>query len=137
MLILQGFLLQGYIVSSPDYEGPDAAFIPGRLEGVVTLDSMRAVSNYKNTLGLSTSTPKIVGYGYSGGSVATGWAASLHQAYAPELLVQGVSKFPEHFASLFVFLALNAFLGRLRTSETFKRGIRTRESSKYFVTEQC
>jgi hypothetical protein len=98
---------------------------------------MRAVSNYKNTLGLSTSTPKIVGYGYSGGSVATGWAASLHQAYAPELLVQGVSNFPEHFASLFIYLALNAFLDRLRTPETFKGGIGTRESSRYFVKKQC
>jgi len=89
MFILQGFLLQGYIVSSPDYEGPEAAFIPGRLEGPVTLDSMRAVSQYKDTLGFSTKTPKIVGYGYSGGSVATSWAASLHNAYAPELPVLG------------------------------------------------
>ncbi|KAH7420250.1 secretory lipase-domain-containing protein [Cadophora sp. MPI-SDFR-AT-0126] len=89
MLLLQAFLLEGYIVSSPDYEGPDAAFIAGRLEGMVALDSMRAVANFRKTLGLSTKTPKIVGYGYSGGSAATGWAASLHQAYASELQVKG------------------------------------------------
>lgn len=89
MLLLQGYLLAGYIVSSPDYEGPEAAFPVGRLEGMVALDSMRAVTKFKDTLGLSTDKPKIVGYGYSGGSVATGWAASLHQAYAPELLVKG------------------------------------------------
>jgi hypothetical protein len=53
------------------------------------LDSMRAVANFKSTLGLNTSTPKIVGYGYSGGAIATGWAASLISSYAPELKVLG------------------------------------------------
>lgn len=89
MLILELYLLQGYIVASPDYEGPDAAFGPGHLEGMSVLDGMRAVQNFKTTLGLSTNTPRIVGIGYSGGSIATGWAASLHQTYAPELLVKG------------------------------------------------
>lgn len=87
--LLQAFLLQGYIVSAPDYEGPDSAFAAGRLAGMGVLDSMRAVANFKSTLGLSTSTPATVGYGYSGGGLATGWAASLQQTYAPELNVKG------------------------------------------------
>lgn len=88
-LLLQAFLLQGYIVSAPDYEGPDSAFAAGRLAGMGVLDSMRAVANFKSTLGLTTSTPAVVGYGYSGGGIATGWAASLQQTYAPELNIKG------------------------------------------------
>lgn len=88
-LIIQVYLLQGYIVASPDYEGPDAAFGPGHLEGMGVLDGMRAVQNFADTLGLSTDQPAIVGTGYSGGAIATGWAASLHPSYAPELNVKG------------------------------------------------
>lgn len=87
-LLLEAFLLKGYIVSSPDYEGPDAAFGAGRLAGMVALDSMRAVSSFQS-LGFTTSAPQIVGYGYSGGSIATSWSASLHNSYAPDLPVLG------------------------------------------------
>ncbi|KAJ5302987.1 hypothetical protein N7476_009786 [Penicillium atrosanguineum] len=87
-LILQIYLLLGYIVVSPDYEGPDAAFGPGRLAGMGTLDNMRAVSNFE-TLGLSSTSPMIVGIGYSGGALATGWTASLQPSYAPELKIKG------------------------------------------------
>ncbi|KAF2149101.1 LIP-domain-containing protein [Myriangium duriaei CBS 260.36] len=89
LLVIQGLLLQGYIVSSPDYEGPDAAFAPGHLEGMCVLDSMRAVTNFGSTIGFTTKTPAIVGVGYSGGAIATGWAASLAPSYAPELPVKG------------------------------------------------
>lgn len=89
MFILQAYLLSGYIVASPDYEGPDAAFSPGRLEGMGVLDGMRAVGNFKESLGLSTDKPMIVGVGYSGGGLATGWASSLHPAYAAELNIKG------------------------------------------------
>jgi hypothetical protein len=87
-LILQAYLLLGYIVASPDYEGPDAAFGPGRLAGMGTLDGMRAVSNF-NSLGLSSASPMIVGTGYSGGAIATGWTASLQPSYAPDLDIKG------------------------------------------------
>lgn len=89
VLLLQAFVLDGYIVSSPDYEGPDAAFGAGRLAGTGVLDSIRAVANFQETLGLSTATPQVVGYGYSGGAIATGWAASLQPSYAPELVIKG------------------------------------------------
>lgn len=87
LLIIQTYLSMGYIVASPDYEGPDAAFSAGRLEGMGVLDGMRAVANF-HSLGLSTN-PMIVGVGYSGGSIATGWAASLQPTYAPELDMKG------------------------------------------------
>lgn len=88
--IIQLYLQAGYIVSSPDYEGPEAAFAAGRLEAMGVLDGMRAVANFR-TLKFSVSKPMIVGVGYSGGAIATGWAAQLQQRYAPELNIKGWS----------------------------------------------
>ncbi|KAJ5383875.1 Lipase secreted [Penicillium concentricum] len=87
LLIVEIYLALGYTVASPDYEGPDAAFGPGRLAGMGVLDGMRAVKSFK-TLGL-TDNPMVVGIGYSGGSIATGWAASLQPKYASELNIKG------------------------------------------------
>lgn len=87
VLIIEAYLLLGYTVASPDYEGPDAAFGPGRLAGMGVLDGIRAVTNF-DTLGLSKN-PMVVGIGYSGGAIATGWAGSLQPTYAPELNIKG------------------------------------------------
>lgn len=90
-LLIQAYLGKKYIVSAPDYEGPEAAWTPGRLSGTGVLDSIRAVQNFGATLGLTTKTPLVVGQGYSGGGLATSWAAALKQSYAPELRVVGWS----------------------------------------------
>ncbi|KAJ0416340.1 secretory lipase-domain-containing protein [Aspergillus carlsbadensis] len=86
--ITQAYLLKGYIVASPDYEGPDAAFGAARLAGMGVLDGMRAVARFRE-LNFTTRRPAIVGTGYSGGAIATGWAAALHRTYAPELNIRG------------------------------------------------
>jgi hypothetical protein len=52
---------------------------------------MRAVNNFATTLGLKSKKNSIVGVGYSGGAIATGWAAALQGNYAPELNVKGWS----------------------------------------------
>lgn len=112
-LILQAYLMKGYIVASPDYEGPDAAFGPGRLEGMGVLDGMRAVSNFHKTLGLSTDKPLVAGVGYSGGAIATGWAASLQPRYAPELDIKGWVQggTPANLTGTLVFIDNTAFSG--------------------------
>ncbi|KAL4876513.1 secretory lipase-domain-containing protein [Aspergillus karnatakaensis] len=89
MLLFQHYLAKGYIVTSPDHEGIEAAIGAGRLAGLTSLDAMRAVINFQDTLGFSTESPAIVGMGYSGGALATGWAASLQPWYAPELNIKG------------------------------------------------
>ncbi|KAL5351065.1 hypothetical protein ACLOAV_004640 [Pseudogymnoascus australis] len=89
MLLIKAYLMSGYIVSSSDYEGPEAAFGPGHLAGMGTLDGIRAVTNYHRPLGLSTANPMVVAVGYSGGAIATGWAASLQPTYAPEINIKG------------------------------------------------
>lgn len=87
LIIIQGYLLSGYMVVSTDYEGPDAAFSVGRLSGMGVLDGIRAAKNF-DQLGLKAD-PMVVGVGYSGGAIATGWAAGLQPSYAPELSVKG------------------------------------------------
>lgn len=91
MFLIESYLALGYIVASPDYEGPDAAFTPGHLEGMITLDGMGAVVNHGRTLGLipPTVNPMVVGVGYSGGAIASGWGASLQSSYAPEQNIKG------------------------------------------------
>lgn len=115
MLIIQAYLLLGYIVASPDYEGPDAAFAAGRLEGMGVLDGMRAVSNYHETLGLDDDSPKIVGIGYSGGGIATGWAAELQPSYASELDIKGWASggTPANLTGTLVFIDNTPFSGFL------------------------
>ncbi|KAJ5595191.1 uncharacterized protein N7459_001399 [Penicillium hispanicum] len=115
LLIIQAYLTLGYIVASPDYEGPDAAFSPGHLEGMGVLDGMRAVNNFQETLGLSSASPMIVGTGYSGGAIATGWAASLQPSYAPELDIKGWVQggTPANLTGTLVFIDDTAFSGFL------------------------
>lgn len=84
---LQDLLNQGWVVNVPDHEGFNSSFVAGVLEGKLTLDSMRAVEKSQNITGISNS--KFVVGGYSGGSIATGWAAELYESYASELDIQG------------------------------------------------
>ncbi|WFD07497.1 hypothetical protein MVES1_002863 [Malassezia vespertilionis] len=88
-LLFTTLLDEGYVLTIPDYQGPNQGFAVGRMEGRMAIDSVRATLNY-GRLGLSKNT-KVVGYGYSGGAIATGWAASLQPNYAPELNMMGWS----------------------------------------------
>ncbi|KAL4803106.1 secretory lipase-domain-containing protein [Aspergillus unguis] len=110
-VVLQQHLLAGYIVASPDHEGPDAALGAGRLAGMMVLDGMRAVINFQD-LGLST-LPTIIGEGYSGGAIATGWGAALQASYAPELNVKGwaMGGTPSNLTGTFLFLDNTTYSG--------------------------
>lgn len=115
MLALRAFVHDGNIVSSPDYEGPDAAFGAGRLAGTGVLDSMRAVANFRETLGFDSDNPAVVGYGYSGGGIATSWAASLQPTYAPEIAIKGWASggTPANLTGTAVFFDGTLFVGFL------------------------
>jgi Secretory lipase len=76
-------LLAGETVVVPDTEGEEADFAAGPVYGYNTLDSLRAALNSPAT-GLSKST-KIALAGYSGGAIATEWAAQQAPTYAPEI----------------------------------------------------
>ncbi|WFD33047.1 hypothetical protein MSPP1_004104 [Malassezia sp. CBS 17886] len=81
------FLAEGWIVNSPDHEGPASAFADGILMGHMVLDSMRATLNAKEVK--MDKGAKLIGHGYSGGALANGWAAGLQKSYAPELNIVG------------------------------------------------
>jgi hypothetical protein len=79
----------GWFVNMPDHEGPTAAFAMGITEGHATLDSIRAVLS-SGLLPKKTHTQYAM-WGYSGGSIASEWAAELQQQYAPELNFSGMA----------------------------------------------
>ncbi|MFE9410560.1 lipase family protein [Streptomyces sp. NPDC006704] len=82
-LVLVPFLLQGYDVVVPDTEGQSADFAAGPEYGTTTLDSLRAVGNSPET-GMNAET-RFGLIGYSGGAIATQWAATMAPAYAPDI----------------------------------------------------
>ena len=84
MALMVPMLKQGYYVVSPDYEGPKSTFTVGRQSGKATLDSIRAILKSNKFTGIK-SDAKVAMWGYSGGSLASGWAAALQPKYAPEL----------------------------------------------------
>lgn len=84
MLLIQPALNEGWYVVSPDYEGMKATFTAGIQSGQATLNSIRAALKSGSTTGVN-SDAKVVMWGYSGGTIATGWASALQPKYAPEL----------------------------------------------------
>jgi hypothetical protein len=80
----------GWWVFTTDYEGLDAQFTVGLQSGQAVLDSVRAILREGPNIGLSES-PLYALWGYSGGALASSWAAELQPAYAPELDFAGVA----------------------------------------------
>lgn len=76
-------LALGYTVVIADTQGPDADFAAGPEYGMLTLDSLRASRQAPKT-GI-TSADQIALMGYSGGAIATNWAAILAPSYAPDV----------------------------------------------------
>ncbi|MCA2207293.1 lipase family protein [Nocardia rosealba] len=81
-------LARGWAVALPDYLGPNVAYGAAKLSGMVTLDSVRALQRAPE-LGLGQSPIALAGY--SGGGLATAWAAAMQPTYAPELTLAGVA----------------------------------------------
>lgn len=82
-------LAKGYAVLVPDHQGPRQAYGAGLMAGHAVLDSIRAVVTAPE-LGLHPDAPTVV-TGYSGGAIASGWAAQLAPEYAPELNLVGAA----------------------------------------------
>ncbi|GGF35909.1 lipase [Williamsia phyllosphaerae] len=82
---------KGWAVVVPDHQGPDSAFAAGPLAGRIVLDGIRSAEQFA-PLQVDGTATKVGMWGYSGGAIATGWAAELQQSYAPELNVVGVAE---------------------------------------------
>ncbi|KAG5419502.1 hypothetical protein I9W82_003269 [Candida metapsilosis] len=84
MYFISALLDQGFYVVTPDYEGPKSTFTVGLQSGRATLNSIRATLKSGNLTGIDSNAETIM-WGYSGGSLASGWAAAIQNEYAPEL----------------------------------------------------
>jgi hypothetical protein len=90
LLLIDALVGEDFAVSIPDYEGFEGDFGAPRQPGYVVLDGLRAAEQFK-AIGLpGASTPAAI-WGYSGGSLASGWAAQLQPSYAPQLNLRGVA----------------------------------------------
>ncbi|MBF6202719.1 lipase [Streptomyces gardneri] len=85
--LITSALARGWAVSVPDHGGTAGRFGVAREPGYRALDAVRAGLAF-GPLGLDSSTPVAL-WGYSGGGLATAWAAEVAAEYAPELNVVG------------------------------------------------
>jgi Secretory lipase len=86
-LLISAALAEGWAVSVPDHEGTIGAWGTPYEPGYRILDGLRAALSSEK-LGLAATAP-IGLWGYSGGGLATAWAAEVSGTYAPELNIVG------------------------------------------------
>lgn len=86
-LLIAAALAEGWVVSVPDHEGPDGMWGSPHEPGYRVLDGLRATLNFER-FGLAADS-KVGLWGYSGGGLASAWAAEMYSGYAPELNVVG------------------------------------------------
>lgn len=86
-LLVAAALAEGWAVSIPDHEGSTGMWGAPYEPGYHILDGLRAAINHE-PFGLTGQSP-IGLWGYSGGGLASAWAAEVQDEYAPELNVVG------------------------------------------------
>ncbi|MEV6430396.1 lipase family protein [Nocardia sp. NPDC051463] len=86
--ITRQLLWRGYAVVMTDYQGPRMAYAHGPTQGREVLDGLRAALVFPFA-GLAGSPTAMIGY--SGGAIATIWAAQMQPTYAPELRMLGAA----------------------------------------------
>ncbi|KZZ92816.1 Lipase, secreted [Moelleriella libera RCEF 2490] len=90
LLLIDAALEEGWVVISPDYEGPHATFLANRAAGHAVLDGIRAALGSQGVTGIRHDA-RVGIQGYSGGSFASIFAAELQPTYAPELKIAGAA----------------------------------------------
>jgi hypothetical protein len=87
LFLITAAVAEGWAVSVPDHEGLEGMWGAPYEPGYRVLDGIRAVLSSER-IGLSPSAP-IGLWGYSGGGLASAWAAEMCGEYAPELDIVG------------------------------------------------
>ncbi|KRF19951.1 hypothetical protein ASG90_19665 [Nocardioides sp. Soil797] len=87
LLLMAALLERGHVLTIADHEGRGGHFAAPREPGFRTLDGIRAALAFP-ALGLDADTDVAL-FGYSGGGMASAWAAEMAPSYAPELSVVG------------------------------------------------
>ncbi|KAA0918095.1 lipase family protein [Dietzia sp. ANT_WB102] len=113
---------RGYGLVVTDFQGPKAAYAAGRANGRAVLDGIRAARAFvaPGDTGPLFADSRVVQVGYSGGGIATGWAAQLQPVYAPELtgvlVGSSVGGVPADYAELFDTMDGNVASGLYRAA---------------------
>ncbi|KAL2822804.1 secretory lipase-domain-containing protein [Aspergillus cavernicola] len=89
-LFMSSALNKGWVVIIPDHLGPRSAFLANNLSGQAVLDNIRAALASTKFTKISPQAT-VTMWGYSGGSLASGFAAELQPSYAPELKIAGAA----------------------------------------------
>ncbi|KAL4922411.1 secretory lipase-domain-containing protein [Aspergillus aurantiobrunneus] len=89
-LFMSSALNKGFVVIIPDHLGPRSAFLANSLSGQAVLDNVRAALASTDFTSISPQATVVL-WGYSGGSLASGFAAELQPSYAPELNIAGAA----------------------------------------------
>ncbi|MGW4355660.1 lipase family protein [Nocardia sp. NPDC004582] len=99
-------LQRGWTVALPDHLGPRIAYGAAKLGGQITLDGLRAIQRVPE---LRVEHSPLVMAGYSGGGMATAWAAALAASYAPDLRIAGAAMggVPMNLVSMMEGLGMN------------------------------
>lgn len=90
ILLIEAALEQNWVVVIPDHEGYKGAFTANIAGGHAVLDGIRAALASESITGIK-SDARVALWGYSGGSLVSGWAAELQPTYAPEVKIAGVA----------------------------------------------
>jgi hypothetical protein len=88
-VLMLAALERGWAVAAPDYEGPQSQFIGDLMSAHGVLDGLRAALAFKPA-GIAANAPLAL-WGYSGGALASAWAAQLQPSLAPDLKLAGVA----------------------------------------------
>ncbi|MGW4534980.1 lipase family protein [Nocardia sp. NPDC004340] len=83
-------LARGWAVSVPDFGGVDNHYSTPKEPGYTVLDGIRAVEAFEPAALSGPGTPALL-WGYSGGGIASTWAAQEQPRYAPELNLVGTA----------------------------------------------
>ena len=86
-LLMAAAVAEGWVVSVPDHEGPNGMWGTPHEPGYRVLDGLRATLNFER-FGLAANS-RVGLWGYSGGGLASAWAAEEYATYAPELNLVG------------------------------------------------
>ena len=86
-LLMAAAVAEGWVVSVPDHEGRDGLWGSPHEPGHRVLDGLRATLSFER-FGLAADS-KVGLWGYSGGGLASAWAAEAHAEYAPDLNIVG------------------------------------------------
>lgn len=81
-------LQRGWTVAIPYHLGPRSAYGAAKLGGQITLDGIRAVKQFRPAAARHS---RVAMAGYSGGGMATAWAAALQPTYAKDLKIAGAA----------------------------------------------